>query len=591
MIKLVFLTLMSVFIASVGHAATQSVTQNASCVTQNTDYDGDYVSSTSSDKCSSAVSHVQVHRITSKSIRVDKALKQTKAAVPRVIETRWLVSWQAKHDRGIGASQGSSELDSELFEAKQGLVSNKTDAAANLLLSSYALSQQLQDSERLYYLTELTRASVGILPPDKTLEWCRTLFRIASESRDPMIQAAGEKNSLIPLSSIDPKMAMRLLLSVAIPDRNRADILAEDVRTDAAEAIFDHFWNHFQGQGLREIENTARYLGNTGQYPYHAVANIIEQLAKIRTPETSLEANKIFAEALSFYGKEEGFRNRDEEFLHFLQSRGLTIIDSELVIRALRLFASRLSERDPYDDANYYGEIHTSRGVVVPFHNRNRAFLFLVAPVIREFDAKFVQELTLRYSELKQAIGKMHYVSGGFIFDNPTPSEAAERHLKWLQESLVSQIKISQNSDPSDAAQLALRLRDIDMQIALLSAGSKMNGVSTEAALPFKSLRKPQDRLDALVARAKSAYFVGDMDHFSTLSDQAVDMGFSLLMDNSHQVSRPRIQRLQGYEQLADIIEFGTVHGSVSLMARVQQIPNPELKAYLLIRVAEGILK
>jgi hypothetical protein len=118
-----------------------------------------------------------------------------------------------------------------------------------------------------------------------------------------------------------------------------------------------------------------------------------------------------------------------------------------------------------------------------------------------------------------------------------------------------------------------------------------MNGVSTEAALPFKSLRKPQDRLDALVARAKSAYFVGDMDHFSTLSDQAVDMGFSLLMDNSHQVSRPRIQRLQGYEQLADIIEFGTVHGSVSLMARVQQIPNPELKAYLLIRVAEGILK
>src|SRR5689334_6721702 len=81
--------------------------------------------------------------------------------------------------------------------------------AVNLLNLSYAVNVQLKDSEQLYYLTDLVRVSAELSPhPSQIEKWCNNLFVIASQMQDPIIRAAGEKNALMYLSSVQPVLAI-----------------------------------------------------------------------------------------------------------------------------------------------------------------------------------------------------------------------------------------------------------------------------------------------------------------------------------------------------------------------------------------------
>jgi hypothetical protein len=575
---------------------SQAFSQKSCGTSHGDDYDGDFTSSTSPDHCISSTIQLRLPPTNSRSLAFNASPRKASSAAAKIVD----VSWSPLKKEDVVRRTPNSAVREQLASQAPSVL-YREGAAADLLNRSYDLNEQLSDSEQLYYLTELTRASVGIAAPDKTEEWCRRLFRVASEVRSLQIRAAGEKNALIPLASIKPAMAMQLLFEVEFSRASPGELLLEDVRSDAAEAIFSHFWNHFQVNGLPEIENAARYLGATGQYPYHAMANIIEELAKAQSPEMRVKANGIFAEALGFYSHETGFSNRDEEFLHLLRSEGLAIVDADLVVQALRLFTDRLIEQGTMGQASYYAEIHTSDGAAIPFTERNRAFLFLVEPVIHRFDAKFARELTWKYPELQDATGNMYYVSGGFVFGNSTSNDATQQHIKWLQESLLSQIKSLRDSNPKEATALAHRLRAVSVRIAGRSAvlqdvsqseGWKARSIYAEeiSKLHNADVNDPANRLEAIVAAAESAYRVGDLNEFASYSDQAVDLGISFLTENGRSVSL-RVQRLEGYERLADIIEFGTAHGLDFLVDRIRQAPNSRLKTYLLIRAAEGVAK
>ncbi len=465
---------------------------------------------------------------------------------------------------------------------------------ADILSQSYSLLEQVKAADRLYYFDDLAKASSEMTPhPVKTEEWCNTLFVMASQTQDPRVRESGKKNALMYLSSVNPVSALGRLREVQLPPAPAGELRNEDIRADAADKIFQNLLDRAGIKSLSDIEDTARFLGKTGQYPYRAVATL---LGRFSTEEARSAANGLFGDALAFYTQETGFQNREEEFLSLLTSDGLHRVDQQLVVPALHLFIDRILKQSADERVHYYAQVFVPGGTVVPFSDRNRAFLFLVTPAVRRFDHDFADDLGRRYPELKEAstTNKMYYISGGLFFGNP--AEAGKSHIKWLQQSLVDKIRELDDADPDTTFRMASLLIDRSMRISGLSAAAsglaRTNGtlaatIYEEQVAEAQNLTGLEDKLTATVALAQVAHSLGKSGDFAQLSHQALDLGQKVLGQDSRSV---RIQRLKGYNGLTQIVRLGAEAG-VDLVPSVTQTSRPDLKAYLLIAKAEGDAK
>jgi hypothetical protein len=483
------------------------------------------------------------------------------------------------------------------------------DAAGNSrtrLESSYsAAGQQINTTERLFFLTDLARASSEIYPhPPETAAWSKELFVVASQMHDPAFREPGKKNALRYLSSVDPVLANQRLRDVENLPAPSGQIHDEDIRADAAVEIFVNFWERSGADSLPEIENTATRLRETGQHPYRAVGALLQRMSSTPTDAIRIQANKLFSEAFESYKQETGFQNREEEFLSLLRSEGLTLADCSLVAPALHSYAKNLLDQSGDQQAHYYAQIFVEGGDIVPFSDRNRAFLFLTAPVIRRCDPGFADALVRQYSELSEASNnKMHYISGGLFFGSP--SEAGQQHIKWLQQSIVNKIReinnSNENTDPDTILRMANQLTDRPMRIVGLSGAVSALATSNQAnrykaiqiyqdqVVEARNLTDPQDKLSSAVALAQAAHSLGQDDACAEFGKQAIGLAQGILNQDS---SRPgRVQRRRGYSELTQIVRLGAEAGIDSLVQDAMQISPPAMKAYLSIAAAEGIAK
>jgi hypothetical protein len=159
---------------------------------------------------------------------------------------------------------------------------------------------------------------------------------------------AEEKNALVPLSEVDPRLALDLFLDVEKPQPNDEGTFPEDVRADAAQYIFLNHWRRFKLAGLSRIENVARHIGDTGEYPYSAMGLILGELSRCKSDNGEGIAHAIFKEALQYYQRPSHFLNKNEEFLKLLRNARF-IVDQNLFRLALRTFVTHLeTDISPY---------------------------------------------------------------------------------------------------------------------------------------------------------------------------------------------------------------------------------------------------
>jgi hypothetical protein len=479
--------------------------------------------------------------------------------------------------------------------------------SATALENSYkAADQQINGEERVHYLIDLARVSSEIYPhPSETAAWCRELFTVASQVQDPALREPGKKNAARYLSSVDPVLANQRLREVENPPAEFGQMHSEDIRANAAVDIFVNFWDRFGAESFPEIENTATFLGKTGQYPYRAVGVLLERWLRTPADPTRIEANNLFRESFESYRRETEFQNREEEFLSLLRSDGLALVECQLVAPALHSYVKNLFAQSGEQQPHYYAQVFVEGGDIVPFSDRNRAFLFLTAPVIRRCDPGFADVLVRQYPELSEAsTGRMHYISGGLFFGSP--SEAGQQHSKWLQQSIVNKIKElnngSEKSDPDTILRMANQLTDRPMRIAGLSGAvsalattssanrSKAIQIYKDQVEDAKNLSDPQDKLFAAVALAQAAHSLGNDGASVEFSRQVIDLVQGILKPDPR--SSVRIQQLRGYRELAQIVRLGAGAGMNSLVQEtMQKTSSPALEAYLLIAAADGTAK
>jgi hypothetical protein len=463
-----------------------------------------------------------------------------------------------------------------------------------LLEQSYRLSQTLGGRERVFYLIELCRLSAQPqIASEKAQERCLKLFDVASAESDVRTRIAGQKNALMFLSYVNPALSVKLVPKIEVQRPGPGQMLWEDFRSDLMETQFQNFLTILKPKDYSEIIAQARYVGQTGQYPYRALAAIIGDLSGTHKND----ANTMLSDAVTFYARETGYYNRDEEFLSLLRSLKNSDVDNGIAAQAVSMFVQHLQSDPIHLPGDYYGEIHLSDGKVFPFTDRNAAFLMEAFPAIRRFRSDLAARLGEHDARLTEAADNMSYISGGFVQGDPTSAQARQQHFQWLQQSLLNRIKECQDSNPQLTAQLAQRLTDLSSRIAGFSAAvpgiarnnpAEAHRIYEKQLSEFSNVGETVGRLRAMVALAKAAYHLADYQQYQSLAMQTLDMGVRFF--NSDDKST-RAQNRKGFDELQDVVTFSASQPVDILKSGVQALPDDWLKAYLWLYVVEGHAK
>lgn len=460
-----------------------------------------------------------------------------------------------------------------------------------LLDASYNMSANFGGREQLFYLIEFCRLGVVQSPPWERIQHAAsTLFDLSTTEKDRDLRTIGQKEGAACISYVDPRRGMTLLSNINFVPSPQGKFVYQDPRYNAAETIFVNFINEFRLQAVDDIASTARYLGRSGQYPYHGIARIINSGLISKD-----EANALLRDAVQFYSKEGGFYNRDEEFLALLLALKGSAVDEELITLAVNTFVRRLRENPIKFPGDYYSRIRiTSTGKVFSFTDRNEAFLFRAFPQIKRFDPGLALQLVGRDFKLRYATDNMSYVLGGFVPGDPTSAEVAKQHLQWLQESLLTRIRDCQRCSPQALELLARRLVDPDLSIVGFSdaiAGIKRASPSRARALFRKELSDIGNlgdsigRLRAMVALTSAAYNVGNSNQYTFLCAQAFDRAIQFFNADS---GAKRAARRQGFNELRELVLFTASQPGDVLRTRVEKLPDGWLKAYLYLYEVQG---
>ena len=476
------------------------------------------------------------------------------------------------------------------FFAAQPALCLQDDAA--VLEQSYNLSQRLGGSERLYYLIELCRVSAQLQPPaTRAKGWCNEAYNIAAE-QGGKLRTAAQKDAVAFLSYLDAPSSLQLLTQIPFQKPKPGEFVYEDQRYNAAEKVFLNYLKVKPGD-LGAVVASARSLGQTGQFPYRAIAAVVENSPN----QLSGEINNLLKVALGFYATETGFYNRDEEFLVLLQSVSQSqFVNKDLAAQMAAAFVHHL-DNDPIQlPGDYYAEVHVEpSGTVFPFADRNETFRYRGIAAIQRCNPSLATQLIRQDDNLRQAAaGELQYVSGGFVQGDPTAEQAAQQPLQWIQDSLVDRIRDCHASNPQSAAQLAQRLTNPESRIlgfAAVASGFASSDKQRATSIyqtqfsELANLNSAMSRFRTIAALTRPAYRLGQSDQYESLSAQALDIGSSFVAEDT---TANRVQNRKSFAELMDLVIFTASQSGDILKPRVKALPEDWLKAYLLLYEVEG---
>lgn len=483
-----------------------------------------------------------------------------------------------------------------VLHAFAGTPDNPSQQQANQLLEqSVTLAEQFSPGDHVYFLYTLTSAAVDIAPKSKREQWCTQMFRLASQMEPSWNRVAQQKNALICLSKMNATLAMKRFDEVDLPQPDEDGEFPEDLRASAAFTIFQNYWNVAGISGLPTIEDRANHIGDTGEYPYKAMGQIIAAMGK--DSSTAATRKALFEKAIGYYNnpKPRPFRNRNAQFLKLLQATRPPIVDKGVFRDALRIFYQQIFS-ETTKDVDYAEEVND-----IVFLDRRRAFLFHAFDMINTVDPLWARELQHQYKELTKATGKIEVISASAIHQDVTPEQAQYLHYKLSQETLPE--KIQEKIDAHDIAGanlLATRLTDDHAHILgvakLLPSLAQTNPTTAERLYAaertrLQALTDEIERVQALVALAQGAYHVGKQDEFSDLSKSAFSDALRLFTNDSRQRPQLHIQVRQGYTELKDIVVFGVAHDLAWILPNITDLQDVQLKADLLVAAAQGVVQ
>jgi hypothetical protein len=460
-----------------------------------------------------------------------------------------------------------------------------------LLIQSYLQGMQFVPEERAFLLTRLHDAAQEINSSLAVL-WAEETFQLTFDLAPSWNRLSHQKNSLITLSRFDSRGAMELFASLDVPIDSKDSLLPEDMRAQAAVTIFGRFWKAQGVQGLDLIRVYAKGLGETGQYPYLAMAALIKDLSATDPPQ----AESIYAEATAYYRKPSKYRDSDAKFARF-------ILDTEKYLSvslrksALEAVLERVERQKPrVGDGEL---VVAARSSAVNFATTQPEFLVLLRllPAFEHVDPEWRKQLINKYPALSVEAAQPRietaFVGGapGTVDDSVKQRVLERTRLSQLRQ-LLAKDEFQQAAELSDS----FTNRDLRATAFALLAGKQYELSPKNAKQRLTDSKKLIDGLEpnaakvaALAEFAASAYVLSDEDSAAQAWEKGFDLGEELFRQEVDARPGTAAYVTQVYDSMNRLIEIGVRHAKQRTLERLSQVRNDVLHANLKIDTAAAM--
>jgi hypothetical protein len=469
-----------------------------------------------------------------------------------------------------------------------------------LLVDAYIAGMNLAPQDRAFLLATLSSAAAKIQPSFCRL-WTEELFKLSFKLPVSWNRIVYEKNAVVSLSAVDPLRAFEMFGQIEAPVPMRSGALPEDVRADAANTVFFNYWNSRGIAALADIRSEAERVGESGQYPYVAIAPILVEVGK-RKDDYRNAAILLFSDALTFYARGSKFGTEDDNFLAFLDEVW-TVIPGNLLQQALAIAVKHLLQnlRLPAGEA-FSGQVNSKNGMA-QFGSPAEQNLYELLPKIREIDPAWAKELIEGNPFLSQAgAGTGKSSSSGSVIIHFNASETPGDELPSIKNQADETARFNA------AISAAAGNPDEALRIASgLSVGPKLQVYAQVAAelasshpeLSARLTREVQNNLDSipgeatkfhtLVNLASAVAAAHDSKGFVEIFARVFRLGEELFEEDLQSHPGKLVQQTDSFEGLNKLTQLGIKVNSTVTLSRVEKVENDALRANLLAIAASAL--
>jgi hypothetical protein len=465
--------------------------------------------------------------------------------------------------------------------------------AKDLLIRASAISKQLSDSDRAYLLAKLAQASTKIMK-DQSKAWADEVFQLSPGLPADAQRSQNEMTAMMAIAENDSDHGLELLTRMEPPAPRSDGQPGPDLRAMTATMLFQKIWQKRGAEAIDSLQATARQLGETGSYPYMAMASIIRQVGR-KDPE---KAQSLTNDALAYFSRRARSDQSAQQMAMFLRSNREYIPQPMLKDILTQLVADALETKNDTKTGSV-AVFSNSRGTAT-MSGATSLLLFQLLPMIRDIDPDWAKKVEAQSSELQASANLVQSSNAGgsermgvFIGGpNGGPPVNMMEEMKSMEvDELASQ-------DPKKALKVADDIHDPVIRAATTArlAGDLSTSDPDRAAELLQNAREalaatkePADKLRILVGLAQAQKAMKDKEGFGRTLDQAYAMGEELFRKSFDKSPDAAINSRPGIDQLTRLTIAGVRLDSTAILTHLDNLRSPALQAILLVAAARGL--
>ncbi len=467
-----------------------------------------------------------------------------------------------------------------------------------LLKQADLISRNFSPEERADFLLDGSEAALKA-DPNLAKAWSLELFRIATTKLEPShYRAAMQKNALTTLARIDPDKAAELYTLQDTPDMWNQKVLTEDYRAFGARTLFPALYAKEGAASIKKIRTIANWIGSNGEYPYSAIAGIIQKVS----PRDAETGSALVSDAIRYFGTDRMFVNQYREFTEFILEIWKSI-PQPLVRQAITDDLAALAREAKDDTAAHHTIEVNAGGTTVRFTEEAEYLAYRLLPVIHDLDPEWAAQVKADYGALQNlpllSPGMPVRTTAAVVL--PDQSVGSADVGSALDEHRLLQVTQLTTSDPKGAAEVGLQIRDPGLRAIALAtlapAYSRIDETAAgswtkEATMLLDSLPPDETKLRLLTALAEARLQQGKSDAALGFFDRAFDLGEELFAQSMRTNPGQMAYAASAEEELVDLMEkFSNRRPTqAKAVSRARSTRDDLLKVKLLVAASKGIV-
>lgn len=479
-------------------------------------------------------------------------------------------------------------------EAKPATPPSKKDLklAADLIQRAQGLTADLNDTDRAYALARMAELSAK-RNPEQSVTWAEEAYRLAA-NLPGVAQGSVQMSALMAVSQNNLDRALEMLGAMESPRQTANGTFTPDIRAASAAMLFTRAYTKEGDKAVERLQTTARQMGENSFYPYMAVTQLINAIAK----KDKERAQNITNDAVAFINRRKRSQMENQQVTMFLTS-AQEFIPLPMMKEILETVVKEaLDQAKQSDGSQVAATFQNSAGDKVQLNSMATLMVFQLMPLIRNVDPDWAKKLEEQSDELRRASALMRSgdvnIMIGASQGGPTGPNGNRRDFRDEVQSM--QVDELASRDPKRAMEMANNIQDPVLHAAAMT---RVTASSSDAQAREKALRdakellartsEPRDKLIILSGLAQAQATMKDEEGLATTLDQGLVIADDLFRRSIDRNPSAGAWMRPGVDVATSLIKGAVKTQGKLVTDKLDAVRQAPLKALLLLAAAEAL--